>query len=167
MASAIRTLVHSRYRLMFAVAIVGVLAVGAATGTVLGTQSGSPQAGSSSDVAPQAALPRRMPALDQQLAILADTGAAPQLLESAINQVVRLNLGPPIILPTASDIDDTLVIGETQRFFNRALQNLDDSRLALTNLKTNATAQDDTRAAAERDQRTAGSGAERDRGTGV
>ena len=70
------------------------------------------------------------------------------MLESAINQVVRLNLGPPIILPTASDIDDTLVIGETQRFFNRALQDLDDSRLALTNLKTNATAQDDTRAAA-------------------
>ena len=77
MASAIRTLVHSRYRLMLAVAIVGVLAVGAATGTVLGTQSGLPQAGPSSDVAPQAALPPRMPALDQQLAILADTGAAP------------------------------------------------------------------------------------------
>ena len=95
---------------MLAVAIVGILAVGAATGTVLGTQSGSPQAGPSSDVSQQVAGIPRMPALQQQLDLLADPTGPPELLQDAIHQLVGMNLGSPIVLPT---VGNTTVSGET------------------------------------------------------
>ena len=93
----------------------------------------------------------RMPALDQNIALLRNNGAAPDVQMQAINEMLSMVLAPPIPLPTNyDDADpDTEVTVETTHFYNRTLLDLFDTIAALTDVKENPENQGHVRAMAD------------------
>ena len=84
---------------------------------------------------PQTDIPR-MPSLDQQLDILRD-GGPPELVHQAIENLVQMNVAPPIILPSTSDDIETW--GLSWEYYNRAIIDLEDSIWVLTDVKLDVT----------------------------
>ena len=81
----------------------------------------------------------RMPAVDQQMEILHDNMAPPELALEAINRLVQLNVAPPLILPTCHDDGagncDEMVREETHAFTERVTQDLNDAIGTLRRVK--------------------------------
>ena len=88
-----------------------------------------------------------MPTLDQQLDLLVRPDIGPMLAQQVVTEIVHLNLAAPLVLPTPGD---QVVMDQTNKFYNAAVRDLEDSIAELTNTKMDANRDDELRAAANR-----------------